>query len=128
MWRYIVRRLLWLVVVLLIITAITYAIFFVMPPVNPAILFAGKQPTPAVIAEIKHEFGLDKPVWEQYAMFVKNIFLGDKYGWPGLGFSFVMRASVKSQLGSRLAITTTLAVGAALVWLMLGLPSACSRP
>lgn len=122
MWRYIVRRLLWLVVVLLIITAITYAIFFLMSPVNPAILFAGKLPIPAVVSEIRHEFGLDKPVWEQYGLFVKNIFLGDRYGWPGLGFSFVTRASVKSQIGSRMIITATLAIGAALVWLILGLP------
>lgn len=122
MWRYLVRRLVWLVVVLFIITGITYVIFFVMPPVNPAVLFAGKQPTPALIAEVEHEFGLDKPVWEQYALFVKHIVVGDQYGWPGLGFSFVTRAPVKSQLGSRLVVTTTLALGGAFVWLALGIP------
>jgi peptide/nickel transport system permease protein len=122
MWRFVVRRLLWLVAVLLIITAITYGIFFVMSPVDPAVLFAGKQPTPQVIAEIKREFGLNKPVWQQYGLFVKRVFLGDQYGWPGLGFSFVTRASVKSQLGSRLVVTATLAFGAAFVWLILGIP------
>jgi peptide/nickel transport system permease protein len=122
MWRYIVRRLLWLIPVLLFITAITYVIFFVMSPVDPAILFGGKQPTPSVIAEIKRAFGLDKPVWEQYLLFVKHVFIGDRYGWPGLGFSFVTRASVKSQLGGRLVVTTTLAIGAAFVWLAVGLP------
>src|SRR5919198_858656 len=83
MWRYIVRRLLWVVVVLLIITAITYLIFFVMPPVDPAVAFAGKNPTPDQIAETKHIFGLDKPIPVQYALFVKHLFLGDQYGWPG---------------------------------------------
>jgi peptide/nickel transport system permease protein len=122
MWRFVVRRLLWLVAVLLIITAITYGIFFVMSPVDPAVLFAGKQPTPQVIAEIKREFGLNKPAWQQYGIFVKHVFLGDQYGWPGLGFSFVTRASVKSQLGSRLVVTATLAFGAAFVWLILGIP------
>lgn len=122
MWRFVVRRLLWLVAVLLIITAITYGIFFVMSPVDPAVLFAGKQPTPQVIAEIKREFGLTKPVWLQYGLFVKHVFLGDRYGWPGLGFSFVTRASVKSQLASRLVVTATLAFGAAFVWLILGIP------
>ena len=122
MWRFVVRRLLWLLAVLLIITAITYGIFFVMSPVDPAVLFAGKQPTPQVIAEIKREFGLNKPVWQQYGLFVKRVFLGDRYGWPGLGFSFVTRASVKSQLGSRLVVTATLAFGAAFVWLILGIP------
>ncbi len=120
--RYIARRLGWLVVVLLIITAITYVIFFVMPPVNPAILFAGKLPTAGTIAEIKREFGLNHPLLVQYLIFVRHVFLGDRYGWPGLGFSFVTRTSVRSQLGPRLVITTTLAAGAALVWLTLGLP------
>ncbi len=122
MWRFVVRRLLWLVAVLLIITAITYGIFFVMSPVDPAVLFAGKQPTPQVIAEVKREFGLSKPAWQQYGLFVEHVFLGDRYGWPGLGFSFVTRASVKSQLGSRLVVTATLAFGAAFVWLLLGIP------
>lgn len=122
MWRYIVQRLLWVVVVLLVITAITYAIFFVMPPVNPAVLFAGRHPTPAVVAAIKHEFGLDRPLFEQYALFVRHVFAGDQYGWPGLGFSFVTRSSVRSLMAPRLVVTTSLAVGAAIVWLAVGLP------
>jgi peptide/nickel transport system permease protein len=122
MWRYIFRRLLWLVVVLLVITALTYFMFFVMPPVNPAVMFAGKEPTPTVIAQLKHQFGLDRPVFEQYLLFVRHVFLGDQYGWPGLGFSFVTRSSVKSLIAPRLVVTATLAVGAAIVWLAIGLP------
>ena len=122
MWRYVVRRLAWVIVVLLVISAITYVIFVVMSPVNPAVLFAGKQPTPQIIAQVKKEFGLNKPIWAQYGLFVKHVFLGDRYGWPGLGFSFVTRASVKSQLAGRLVITATLAVGASIVWLILGIP------
>jgi len=122
MGAYIVRRLLWLVFVLFVITGITYVIFFVMPPVNPAILFAGKVPTPTVVAEIRKQFGLDRPAWEQYLLYVKHVFLGDQYGWPGLGFSFVTRASVKSQLGGRLVVTATLAIGSAFIWLALGIP------
>jgi peptide/nickel transport system permease protein len=120
--RYVFRRLLWLIVVLLVITGVTYAIFFVMSPVDPAVLFGGKQPTPQVIHEVRQQFGLDKPAWEQYALFVKHVFAGDRYGWPGLGFSFVTRASVKSQLGARLVVTATLAIGASIVWLALGIP------
>jgi len=122
MGAYIVRRLLWMVFVLFVIAGITYVIFFVMPPVNPAILFAGKVPTPGVVAEIKKQFGLARPAWEQYLLYVKHVFLGDQYGWPGLGFSFVTRASVKSQLGPRLVVTTTLAIGSAFIWLALGIP------
>ena len=119
---YIVRRLLWLIVVLLFITAITYVIFFLMSPVNPAILFAGKQPTATTINEVKQEFGLNRPVIMQYLLFVRRVFFGDRYGWPGLGFSFVTRTAVLSELGPRLVITTTLVIGSAIVWLALGLP------
>jgi peptide/nickel transport system permease protein len=122
MWTYIVRRLLWVGVVLLVITLITYVIFFLIPPVDPAILFAGKSPSPATIAAIKSEFGLDRPVWVQYGLFVQHIFTGDRYGWPGLGFSFVYRSSVRSLMAGRLVVSIQLAVGAALVWLLLGVP------
>ena len=119
---YIARRLIWLIVVLLVITAITYAIFFLTSPVNPAILFAGKLPTAATINEVKREFGLNRHVVVQYLLFVKRVFFGDQYGWPGLGFSFVTRTAVRSELGPRLVITTTLVIGSAIVWLTLGLP------
>jgi peptide/nickel transport system permease protein len=122
MWRYIVRRLLWVVVVVLIITAFTYVIFFVMPPTDPAVQFAGRSPTPELIAEVRRQFGLDKPIWAQYGLFLKHTFTGDEYGWPGLGFSFVTRASVRDMLLDRLPVTVQLAVGAALVWLCIGIP------
>jgi peptide/nickel transport system permease protein len=122
MWRYIVRRLLWVVLVLLVITMVTYAIFFVMSPGDPATAFAGKAPTADTIAEVKRQFGLDKPIWEQYWLFVRHLFGGDQYGWPGLGFSFVTRSPVKPILFDRFVITAQLAIGAALVWLCIGIP------
>jgi peptide/nickel transport system permease protein len=122
MWRYIVRRLMWVVLVVVIITAFTYLLFFVMPPTDPAVQFAGKNPTPEQIAVVRKQFGLDKPVWAQYGLFLKHIVLGDQYGWPGLGFSFVTRSPVRDQLLSRLPITIQLAIGAALVWLCIGIP------
>jgi peptide/nickel transport system permease protein len=122
MWRYIVRRLLWVVLVVLIITALTYGIFFVMPPTDPAVQFAGKNPSPEQIAEVRRQFGLDRPVWAQYGLFLKNIFLGDQYGWPGFGFSFVTRSPVRDLMVDRLPITIQLALGAALVWLCIGIP------
>jgi peptide/nickel transport system permease protein len=122
MWRYIVRRLLWVLVVLLIVTSITFLIFFVMPATDPATAFAGKNPTPEQIAEVKHLFGLDKPVPVQYGLFVKHLFLGDQFGWPGLGFSFATRSPVRDQFFDRIGVTIQLAVGAALIWLGIGIP------
>src|ERR671919_1710139 len=122
MWRYIVRRLLWVVLVVLIITAFTFVIFFVMPPTDPAVQFAGKTPPPDQTAGVRRQFGLDKPVWQQYGLFLKNIFTGDEYGWPGLGFSFVTRSPVRDLRFDRIWVTVQLALGAALVWLCLGIP------
>jgi peptide/nickel transport system permease protein len=122
MWRYIVRRLLWVVVVMLVVTSITYLIFFVMPSTDPAVTFAGKNPTTEQIEEVRKQFGLDKPVPVQYAIFIKNIFLGDQYGWPGLGFSYSTRSPVKDQFYGRVIVTVQLAIGAALVWLCIGIP------
>ncbi len=122
MLRYIIRRLLWVFVTLLLITMLTYLIFFVMPPTDPAINFAGKQPTPELVAEVKRQFGLDKPMVVQYGLFVKRIFLGDEYGWPGLGFSFNTRSALKPIIFDRLLVTMQLALGAAILWLMIGIP------
>jgi peptide/nickel transport system permease protein len=120
--RYIVRRLLWVAFVLLLIVLITYLIFFVMPPTDPAVIFAGKQPTPQLIAEVRQQFGLDKPLPVQIVLFVKRIFLGDQYGWPGLGFSFYTRSALKPIIVSRLLVTIQLALGAAVVWVLMGIP------
>lgn len=120
--RYIIRRLIWVFVTLLLITLITYLIFFVMPPTDPAVNFAGKQPTEELVAEVKKQFGLDKPLLAQYGLFVKRIFLGDEYGWPGLGFSFSTRSELKPIIFDRLFITMQLAFGAAILWLIVGVP------
>ena len=118
---YLTRRLFWLVITLLVITAITFVIYFVLPPVSPAVLFAGKEATPQLVAIVQHELGLDHPVWVQYLLFLKHLVLGDQFGWPGLGFSYVNHSSVKSLLAGRVVVTVVLAVGAALLWLAMGI-------
>ena len=118
---YLTRRLFWLVITLLVITAITFVIYFVLPPVSPAVLFAGKEATPQLVATVQHELGLDHPVWVQYLLFLKHLVLGDQFGWPGLGFSYVNHSSVKSLLAGRVVVTLVLAVGAALLWLAMGI-------
>jgi peptide/nickel transport system permease protein len=122
MWRYIVRRLGWLVVTILVVTAITFVIYFVLPPVSPAVLFAGKEATPAQVAIVERNLGLNHPVWIQYLIFLRHLVLGDHYGWPGLGFSYVNHASVLSLIAGRIVITASLAIGAAIVWLAIGIP------
>ncbi|MBW3592734.1 MAG: ABC transporter permease [Actinobacteria bacterium] len=120
MGRYVIRRLLWSVLVVLIVTMITFVIFYVMPPGDPAVRFAGKQPTPELVAEVKEQLGLDKPLPVQYALFVKRLVLGDRYGWPGLGFSYDSREPVKDELAERFPRTLVLAGGAAVIWIVMG--------
>jgi peptide/nickel transport system permease protein len=71
---------------------------------------------------VRRQFGLDKPLWQQYGLFLKNVFTGDEYGWPGLGFSYSTRSPIKDLLVDRMWVTVQLALGAALVWLCIGIP------
>jgi len=122
MGRYIIRRLIWMVFVLLFIIFITYVIFFLLPAGNPILRFVGRQPTPEIIREVTHQFGLDHPWYIQYLIFTKHIFFGDQFGWPGLGESFITREALKSELFQSMLVTLQLALGAAVVWLIVGIP------
>ena len=117
---YITRRLVWAVLVVLVVTLFTFLIFYVMPPGDPAVRFAGKSPNQETIAIVRKQFGLDKPWYEQYGRFVKNFVTGDEWGWPGLGFSFDTRDSVRDQIAKKLPKTLSLAVGAAFIWVVVG--------
>ena len=122
MGRYVIRRMLWVVLVVLVVTMITFVIFYVMPPTDPATRFAGKQPTPELVAQVKEQLGLDKPVYQQYGLFVKRLFLGDEYGWPGLGLQLRRPGTPSATRSSRRApISFQLAVGAAIIWLVMGI-------
>jgi peptide/nickel transport system permease protein len=120
MGRYLIRRLLWVVLLLVLITLFTFLIFFVMPPTDPAILFAGRAPTPRLVAQVRESLGLDQPGYLQYFSFVRRLFLGDEYGWPGFGFSFLTRSPIKPVLLGRAIVTFQLAFGAAILWLVVG--------
>jgi peptide/nickel transport system permease protein len=122
MLRYIIRRLLYLILVMFVITLVTYLIFYKLPSGDPAIRFAGKTPTPDIVAEVRKQFGLDKPLLVQYGTFMKKLFLGDEYGWPGFGFSFDTRSPVREALFSRIGVTLQLGAGAAVLWVLLGVP------
>jgi peptide/nickel transport system permease protein len=118
---YIVRRILWAILVVLIVTMLTFLIFYVMPPGDPAIRFAGKAPTSETIAAVRDRFGLDQPWYEQYWLFLKELVTGDEYGWPGLGFSYDTRVPVRDELVERMPRTLALAIGAAIIWAIVGI-------
>jgi peptide/nickel transport system permease protein len=117
---YIIRRLLWAVVVLLAVTLITFFIFYKLPPGDPALRFVGKQPTTESIALVRHNLGLDKPFYVQYGKFLKAIVLGDRYGWPGLGFSYDSSVPIRDKIIEKAPRTISLIVGASILWLVFG--------
>jgi peptide/nickel transport system permease protein len=117
---YIVRRVLWAAVVILVVLMIVFAVFYLLPASDPALRFAGKSPTPESLALIRDRLGLDEPWWKQYAIFVKNFVTGDEYGWPGLGYSFTSNVSVLSEVTERAPRTLLLILGAAVIWLVVG--------
>jgi peptide/nickel transport system permease protein len=123
MGRYIGRRLLWAVFVLIVMTTITFVIFFVMPP-NDSVFerFTHGAETTQASEHMKAALGLDKSVFVQYGLFMKHLFLGDQFGWPGMWFSFQTRTALKPIIASRAIVTAQLALGAAFVWLLIGIP------
>jgi peptide/nickel transport system permease protein len=118
---YIARRIVWAILVILAVTAITFAIFYLLPPGDPALRFVGKQPTPEAIALVRHNLGLDRPWYIQYLKFLKAIVFGDKYGWPGLGYSYDSQVSIRSQIINAAPRTASLIAGAAVIWLVVGI-------
>jgi peptide/nickel transport system permease protein len=117
---YIARRLVWTVVVVFCVLAITFAVFYLLPAGDPALRFAGKNPTDAEIAQIHHRLGLDKPWYVQFGKFSGRFFVGDKYGWPGLGYTYAGQTSVKSLIIARAPRTLFLIAGASILWLFSG--------
>jgi peptide/nickel transport system permease protein len=117
---YIVRRVLWAAVVVLIVLMLTFAVFYLMPAGDPALRFAGKSPTEESLALIRDRLGLDEPWYKQYGIYVKNVSTGDEYGWPGLGYSYVAGASVLEEVKERAPRTLLLIAGAATIWLVVG--------
>ena len=122
MTRYIIRRLMYVFLVVLAVTAVAYAIFFVLPSTDPAVAFAGRNPTPELVQEVREQLNLDKPVPVQYGLYVKRLVTGDEYGWPGLGQSYNTRSPVRDEIIKRAAVTLQIAIGGAILWLLLGIP------
>jgi peptide/nickel transport system permease protein len=131
MFAYIARRIAWAMIVMLAVTLITFLIFYKLPPGDPALRFVGKQPTPENLALVRHNLGLDRPIYVQYGKFLKAIVLGDKYGWPGLGFSYDSSIPIRQKIIEKAPRTISLIIGASLLWLvggvLIGVVSAIKR-
>jgi peptide/nickel transport system permease protein len=114
---FIIRRLLWGVVLLIAVIAVTFAIFYLLPSVNPAILRAGRNGSPKIIAEISKDLGLNHPIYVQFWNYIKNIILHGNFG-----YSYYYNDPVGGLIANRLPATLSLTVGAAFLWIVVGVP------
>jgi peptide/nickel transport system permease protein len=114
--RYIVRRIAGMFLLLLLVSAVTFLIFNVFPATDPALLRAGRQPTPEVIAQIRSDLGLDDPVYVQFWNYIWNVFAHQDFGR-----SYVANVDVLEQIKQNLPATISLTIGGVVVWLTFGL-------
>src|ERR687884_2002711 len=114
--RYLIRRLLWAGVLFFAVTIVTYFLFFIIPA-NPADLVCGQACRAGDVARIKHNLGLNKPIYVQYGRFVWKLV---RHG--SLGYSYVNRESVNSIVGAAAPVTASLVVGGAVLWMLIALP------
>jgi peptide/nickel transport system permease protein len=117
MLRYIVRRVLWGVALLLIVSAVIFVIFYVFPSADPAKLRAGRQANPALIQQIREQLGLNDPIYVQFFNYMKDVFLHFDFGQ-----SFVSNTPVREIIFDRLPATALLVAGAVFFWLVLSIP------
>jgi peptide/nickel transport system permease protein len=116
MGRYIVRRLLWVVVLLFLVSLLTFVVFYVFPTADPAQLRAGRQPNPQLVEQIRHRLGLDQPWYVQYFRYMKALVLHFD-----LGRSYHYNEPVRKQIFDSVGPSASVAIGAAVVWLISGI-------
>ncbi|TKA11635.1 ABC transporter permease [Actinacidiphila oryziradicis] len=132
---YIIRRLLAAVVLLLVVSAVTFAIFFLVPRIagesttQLAMQYVGRNPSPDAVAAVKKNLGFDLPIYTQYWHFIKGLVAGATYKFgpdasvchvPCFGYSFKDHVEVWPDITSRVPVTISLAIGAAVIWLITG--------
>ncbi|EST32261.1 ABC transporter permease [Streptomyces roseochromogenus] len=126
MLRFLVRRFIGAVVILFLLSMVTFVLFFGVPR-DPALLMCGKTCNPDSIANIHHVLGLDKPITEQYWIFLHNLVMGSNQFAQGpcpapcFGYSYHTNEQVWATLMDRLPTTVSLTLGAAVCFLLVGL-------
>jgi peptide/nickel transport system permease protein len=132
---YVVRRAAAGVGLLLVVTLVTFGIFFLVPKLagqttdQLATQYVGRDPSPEAVAAVKKSLGLDQPLLVQYGRFVKGLVAGADYQFgpekehcpaPCFGYSFKNHQPVWPLLVDRVPVTLSLAVGASLLWVLSG--------
>ncbi|HET6985214.1 MAG TPA: ABC transporter permease [Kribbella sp.] len=125
---FVLRRLFGAALVMLALSLAVYLVFYAIPA-DPALLACGKPCTPDRLEQARHFMQLDQSTIQQYLAFLKGIFAGRTFGEgtaavhcnaPCFGYSFPLARPVTTLILDRLPVTASIAIGAAILWLLLG--------
>jgi peptide/nickel transport system permease protein len=111
--RFILRRLLSCVALLVAISILTFLIFEAMPNGNPALRLAGRTATQVQIDAVERAWGFDKPIYIQYLKTMEKVLTGKVV-------SYTQGINVEQQIVSDLPPTLSLAIGAGIIWFFWG--------
>jgi peptide/nickel transport system permease protein len=114
MLRFALRRIVISVPVLLLVSLLSFAIIWLVPG-DPAAAFLDASATPAQLAQIRHQLGLDQPFYLQMLSWYGRVLHGD------LGESILLHRSVASAIIERVPVTLSLAALALLAAVVLGI-------
>jgi peptide/nickel transport system permease protein len=123
MGRYLIRRTLFGILVLWIISVLTFLIFLKLPPGDPARRLAGKGASPDTLEQVREIYGLNDSFWTQYSRFAKG--LVPVPGWwlnEQVYYSWFNRVPVKQEIARTFPVTAMLTGGAVVLWLLMGIP------
>jgi peptide/nickel transport system permease protein len=112
--RFLARRVLGMLAVLVAISLVTFLIFQVIPGGDPALRLAGREATPQTVQDVRHAWGFDKPVYVQYLDTVGKVL-------DGSVVSYTQQINVEEEIGRDLPPTLSLALGAGVIWLAFGI-------
>jgi peptide/nickel transport system permease protein len=112
--RFVIRRLIGMVVVLFVVSVLTFAIFTVIPGGAPEDRMAGRTATPTQIAAIRRDWGFDQPLYVQYLRMMKLTFTGHV-------ISYKDQTNVVDEIEQGAPRTFALAIGAAIIWMLAGI-------
>ncbi|MES9805699.1 ABC transporter permease [Streptomyces cinereoruber] len=128
MTRFVLKRLAGAALVLLALSVLVYGLFYLAPG-DPARLACGERCNPQQIAQVREQLGLNESVFAQYLHFLQGVFTGRDYSTgtsvvhcdaPCLGLSYQSDQQVTRLVLERLPATASLALGAMVVWLLVG--------
>jgi len=113
--RALVRRLLLVIPVIWAVVTLVFLLIHIVPG-DPVMSFLGETAPPEQVAEMRHRFGLDRPLSEQYLAYWRKLLQGD------LGTTFVDRRPVFKKIISRYPATIQLAIAALIVAILISIP------